>query len=216
MITPFFRSVVLDVDSTLSGVEGIDWLAARRGADVAARIAQLTERAMSGEITLDQIYGQRLVLVQPSVADVEALSRAYVAALAPGAAEALRLWHEAGVRVTLVSGGLRHAISPLASSLGVGDDDLHAVAVYWDADGSYTGFDTGSPLTTHQGKARIVADLGLPGPVLAVGDGATDLAMKPVVEKFVAFTGFVRRDAVVSNADHVAAAFYELTEIVLP
>ena len=156
------------------------------------------------------------MLVQPSVADVEALSRAYVAALAPGAGDALRLWHEAGVRVTLVSGGIRHGISPLASSLGVGDDDLHAVAVYWDEDGSYTGFDTGSPLTTHQGKARIVAGLGLPGPVLAVGDGATDLAMQPVVETFVAFIGFVRRDSVVTNADRVAASFSELTGIVLP
>ena len=31
-----FRSVILDVDSTLSGVEGIDWLAALRGREVEA------------------------------------------------------------------------------------------------------------------------------------------------------------------------------------
>ena len=36
-----FASVVLDVDSTLCGVEGIDWLAARRGAEAGALIAKL-------------------------------------------------------------------------------------------------------------------------------------------------------------------------------
>ena len=41
-----FASVVLDVDSTLCGIEGIDFLAARRGPDVGERIAELTDRAM--------------------------------------------------------------------------------------------------------------------------------------------------------------------------
>ena len=53
-----FASVVLDVDSTLCGVEGVDWLAQRRGADVAARTRALTERAMNGEIPLDSVYGE--------------------------------------------------------------------------------------------------------------------------------------------------------------
>ena len=34
-----YRSVILDVDSTLCAIEGIDWLAAQRGPEVAARIA---------------------------------------------------------------------------------------------------------------------------------------------------------------------------------
>ena len=33
-----FASVVLDVDSTLCGVEGIDWLAQRRGPEMADRV----------------------------------------------------------------------------------------------------------------------------------------------------------------------------------
>jgi phosphoserine phosphatase len=45
---PRFASVFLDVDSTLCGVEGIDFLAQRRGPDVAARVTEATERAMRG------------------------------------------------------------------------------------------------------------------------------------------------------------------------
>ena len=80
-----FASVILDVDSTLSGIEGIDWLAERRGAVVAAEVARLTERAMDGAITLDEVYDLRLQLVQPSRADCEQLGVAYKEAMAPGA-----------------------------------------------------------------------------------------------------------------------------------
>ena len=51
---PRYRSVILDVDSTLCGVEGIDWLARQRGADVAEQTALLTQRAMAGEIRAAQ------------------------------------------------------------------------------------------------------------------------------------------------------------------
>ena len=36
---------MLDVDSTLTGIEGIDWLAERRGPDLAAEIGELTRQA---------------------------------------------------------------------------------------------------------------------------------------------------------------------------
>jgi phosphoserine phosphatase len=61
-----FASVILDVDSTLTGIEGIDWLAEHRGADLGARVTELTDRAMRGEIALDAVYGERLALVRPS------------------------------------------------------------------------------------------------------------------------------------------------------
>lgn len=59
------RSVVFDADSTLVGIEGIDWLAARRPSAVAERIAALTEAAMAGERTLEEVYGPRMDAVAP-------------------------------------------------------------------------------------------------------------------------------------------------------
>jgi hypothetical protein len=49
-----------------------------------------------------------------------------------------------------------------------------------------------------------------------VGDGSTDLAMRPAVDRFVGFTGFVRRDVVVEQADALIQTFDELTRLVLP
>lgn len=210
-----FASVVLDVDSTLCGIEGIDWLAGRRGGDAARRVAELTERAMRGEIALDAVYGERLALVRPTRADVETLGEAYLSALAPGAADSVRALRSAGRRVAIVSGGLREALLPLATLLGVVEGDVRAVSVAFDAGGEYAGYDVASPLATSGGKRQVAESLALPRRTLAVGDGATDLAMRPAVDAFAAFTGFVRRDAVVRAADHTIDSFDQLVELVL-
>lgn len=211
---PRFSAVVLDVDSTLCDIEGIDWLARRRGAAVAEAVAELTARSMAGEVALDAVYGERLALVRPTAAEVAALADAYVAALAPGAREAVAQLRTAGVRLLLVSGGLREAILPVARQLGFADGDVHAVPVRFTAAGDFDAL-APSPLTTQAGKATVVRALALPAPALAVGDGATDLALRPVVSAFAAFTGFVRREAVVREADHVLASFDDLLELVL-
>ena len=205
-----FASVVLDVDSTLCGVEGIDWLAQRRGPEMADRVRALTDRAMNGEITLDAVYGERLSMIQPRNDDIEALSRVYRQTIAPGAAEAIRTLLDGRVNVVLVSGGIRQAIAPLARELGV---PVHAVELRWDASGEYTGFDATSPLVTQQGKRDVVRKLALPKPVLTVGDGSTDIAMKEVSDRFVAFTGFHRRAQVVQAADGEIGSFAELVTL---
>lgn len=210
------RSLVLDVDSTLAGIEGIDWLAARRGEAVSRRISELTARAMQGGLPLEQVYGARLAEIRPTRDEIEALSRAYVDAVAPGAVETIARLRGAGVHVVLISGGIRRALLGLASLLGIGLGDVHAVSVRFDAIGDYAGYDTASPLTTSEGKRIVVAGLGLEGPIVAVGDGATDVAVRDVVDVFVAYTGFARRESVVSAADAVASSFAELERLVLP
>lgn len=215
MTAPRFASVVLDVDSTVSGIEGIDWLARRRGGTVAADIARLTADAMRGAIPLEDVYGRRLSIIRPTRAEVEALANAYVAAIATDCPATIASLRRAGIRLALVSGGIRQALIPLARYLGVGPGDLHAVDLEFDADGNYASFDESSPLTTSSGKATVVASLGLPRPILAVGDGHTDLAMRSAVDSFAAFTGFTARDAVVRGADSVMKSFRDLARAVL-
>ena len=210
-----FASIVLDVDSTLCGIEGIDWLAARRGPEAGVRIAELTDRAMNGELPLDAVYGERLGVVRPTRDDLDALAAAYGQSLAPGAVAAVERMRAAGRRIVLVSGGLRNAILPVARRLGIDDTDVHAVNVLVSREGEYETYDAHSPMTTAEGKRSVVAALALPRRLVAVGDGATDLAIRPVADAFVAFTGFVRRDPVVAGADAVVDSFDQLVELVL-
>lgn len=210
-----FAAVVLDVDSTLCAIEGIDWLAGLRDDTVAAAIADLTDRAMDGTVALDAVYGERLALVRPTRDEVAALADAYRAALSAGAADAIARLRAAGVRVVLVSGGLREAILPVAADLGIAAADVHAVGVLRGGDGAYAGFEAASPLATADGKRTVVERLALPRPALGVGDGMTDLAARPALDAFAAFAGVVRRDAVVREADHVLTTFDQLAELVL-
>ncbi|MBW8772978.1 MAG: HAD-IB family phosphatase [Gemmatimonadetes bacterium] len=211
-----FRSVVLDVDSTLSGIEGIDWLAALRGPDLAARIGELTREAMDGTTPIDRLYGRRLELVRPTRAELGELARAYATSAAPGARDTIDRMRRAGLEVRVISGGIRGAILPFAAWLGLSPEAVRAVEVRTDPEGRYMDWDEASPLATPTGKEVVLRSLGLPMPVLAVGDGSTDLAMRAAGATFAAFTGFVRRDAVVRAADHAVSSFDELRSLVLP
>jgi phosphoserine phosphatase len=206
---------VLDVHATLCAIFGIVWLAARRGPQAGARIAELTDRAMNGDLALDAVYGERLGAVRPTRSDLAALAVAYESALAPGAADAIARMRAAGRRIVLVSGGLRNAILPVARGLGIDETDVHAVNVLVDDAGEYETYDAHSPMTTAEGKRAVVAALDLPRRLAAVGDGATDLAIRPVADAFFAFTGYVRREPVVAGADAVVETFDQLVELVL-
>jgi phosphoserine phosphatase len=213
---PAFASVVLDVDSTVSGVEGIEWLASRRSPDVAGEIARLTTQATEGEIKLESVYAKRLQAVLPTESEVAELARFYERRLAPRAAEVIAELRENGVQLVLVSGGIRQAVQPLGLRLGFTPAEIFAVRVIFRDDGSYAGYDDLSPLTTTTGKAAVVQRLYLPRPLLAVGDGITDLAARPAADAFAAFTGFAYRPAVVRAADHELSTFDQLLRLVMP
>ena len=208
------RSIVLDVDSTLCGIEGIDWLAERRAPEVAEKVALETAIAMRGELPLESVYARRLSLVSPSRAEVEALADAYASAVAPDAGRFISMWLERGIFVALLTGGIRQAITPMAAKLGIHAERVFAVEVLFDHTGSYAGFDDTSPLTTAMGKRDVLAAMNAPRAILVVGDGSTDLATRGVTDAFAAFTGFVERGPVMREADFVVASFEEIDRIV--
>lgn len=210
-----FNSIILDVDSTLSAVEGIDWLAAQRGPDIEAWSAALTERAMEGEIPIDAVYGERMRIVKPTLPEIRQLGKVYVERMATHAAETIEALRAHDVEVIMVSGGLREGILPLAGELGVEEENVYAVSVFFDEHGEYAGFDEGSLLTRQSGKRIIVGQMDLKGPILAVGDGMTDCEIKSVVQGFAAFTGFTRREAVIAQADYVIENFDQLRNLIL-
>jgi phosphoserine phosphatase len=130
----------------------------------------------------------------------------------------VRAMQRAGAHVVIVSGGARQALLPLAAHVGVAAADVHAVDLRFGDDGGYADFDRTSPLTRHFGKAACVRALGLAPPVVAIGDGSTDLVIRAegACDAFVAFTGFARREDVVAAADAACGSFGELLSLLLP
>lgn len=210
-----FTSVVLDVDSTLTSLEGIDWLATLRGDDVAREIASLTDRAMAGEVSLESVYAERLSLIRPTRDEIALLARAYIREVQPGARALCAVLSASGSEITLLSGGLRDAIIPFAAYLDIPASRVHAVSVQYDGDGRYASLDGVQPLATQRGKPATLFSLGLARPLVMVGDGSTDAAVRGISDKFIAYTGVARRANVVAVADAEARDFSELHDLLL-
>jgi phosphoserine phosphatase len=170
---------------------------------------------MEGKLPIEKVYGERMRAVKPTMAELQQLSREYIARIAPGALKMFTDMQARGIKIVMVSGGLRESILPLARKLGVDEKNVHAVSVFFDDDGGYAGFDEQSLLTQQTGKRTTVRDMSLKGPILAVGDGMTDSEIKPVVDAFAAFTEFTRRQPVIERADFVIENFDQLRELIL-
>jgi phosphoserine phosphatase len=194
-------AVVFDCDSTLSAIEGIDELAAGCRDEVEA----LTESAMRGEVALEAVYGRRLELIQPSRAALDGLARLYVERIVPDAADVVAALGFEGIDVRIMSGGLLPAVVAVAQALGIAEAKVAAVDIHFADDGVYRGFDHRSPLARGGGKREVMQlwrqEIG--GPVMMVGDGATDLEARGVADCFVAYAGVVHRAQVVAAADIV-------------
>src|SRR5688572_5351526 len=162
-----YRSVVFDCDSTLSAIEGIDELAG----PLRAPVAELTARAMRGEVPLEEVYGRRLALIQPTRESVEALAERYIDGLVPDAREVIAALHAAGIVVRVMSGGLLPPVRAVARALGLADGDVGAVDIRFDGRGAYAGFDDASPLARAGGKRELLAAWRkeLPAPIMLVG-----------------------------------------------
>lgn len=192
-----YRHIFFDVDSTLVTIEGIDVLANGN-----PEIAQLTARAMNGEIPLDQVYARRLELIRPTESAVDALGRRYIDALTIGAYDLVRTLRDAGAQVHLVTAGIAQAIAPLAKHLGIAERAVHAVKLVFE-NGQYRDFDRRSFLAKQGGKELVVRDVRARshGKAAFIGDGASDLEAKPAVDLFIGFGGVARRERVKENAD---------------
>jgi phosphoserine phosphatase len=194
-------SVVFDCDSTLSAIEGIEYISA----DHIDAVEALTREAMDGLTPLESVYGRRLDLIRPDRATVDRLTSAYIDTLTEDAREVVAALMAEGIRVRVLSGGLLPAVRGLAQELGLGPGDVAAVDVMFGADGSWRGYDAASPLARAGGKAEVLGGwrATMASPVMLVGDGATDAEAKDAVDVFVAYCGLVERPAVVAAADAV-------------
>ena len=167
-------TVILDVDSCISAINGIDWLAARRGERVAEHVAALTERVRAGAMPPGQAYAERLAAIRPHRTDMDALSRAYVEAIVPGCPDVIARLRRAGIHVLIVSHGPANATYRLAYRLGFEATDVHAVSIRFDALGAYAGFDGSSRLATVSDRRVFLDDLDVDAPMLVIGDGPAE------------------------------------------
>lgn len=170
------KLLVADMDSTMITVECIDELADYAG--IKPQIAEVTERAMRGELDFAAALDARVALLKglPESAIDQCLEERV--RLMPGAELLVQTMRARGAHTILVSGGFTRFAEPVGTRIGF---DRRIANVLEIEGGKLTGtvtrpiVDSSTKETTLLGA---IAELGLaPEQTMAVGDGANDLAM---------------------------------------
>jgi len=203
--------LLLDCDSTLSAIEGIDELARMAGPETFAAVEAMTRDAMEGRVPIDTVMRRRLDLIRPSRAMVDAVGRLYVENVEPDAAAAIAVARAGDWTPVIVSGGFVEAIRPLADRLGIAR--IEAVGLRFADDGTYAGYEATHPAAHTGGKTRIVAQLRAelaPERVVMVGDGVTDLETADSVDRFIGFGRYSDRQRVREGAGRFIRSMAEL------
>jgi phosphoserine phosphatase len=169
------RLFVSDMDSTMIGQECIDELADYAG--LKDKIADITERAMQGELDFESALRERVGLL--AGLDESAIAQCLAERIKPmsGAKTLVATLHAHGCRTVLVTGGFHHFADPVAENLGferVVGNRLSVVG------GMLTGELDGPITDSGVKKAALeeeMAQLGGGATSLATGDGANDIPM---------------------------------------
>ncbi|RSL88008.1 hypothetical protein CEP52_015340 [Fusarium oligoseptatum] len=173
------RLVVFDMDSTLITQEVIDLLAdhVKDPPDLPVRVAEITHRAMMGELEFEGSFRERVALLKGLPATLFEDLRP-VLDVTRGVPELIRALTRLGVKTAVLSGGFQPLTGWLAGQLGI--DYAHANNVVIENEKL-----TGEVRGIIVGKERkrdllmeIAAKEGIDlSQVIAVGDGANDLLM---------------------------------------
>ncbi len=176
---------VFDFDSTLMDGETIDFLAKELGLE--EQVAQITERAMAGELDFFDSLIERVALLK-GLEEQKVNAICQNLPLMPGAAKTIEALKEMGFMVVCFSGGFRNATKPICASLGIDADFsnyLHA------KDGILTGLVGGEMMfSSSKGEMlkRLQKLMGISKEqTMVVGDGANDISMFQYASVKVAF-----------------------------
>ncbi len=171
------KAVLLaDMDSTMIEQECIDELADMAG--VGPRVADITARAMNGELNFHEALIERVALLAGLDERVIQQVLDERITIAPGGRVLIATMRAQGAYCALVSGGFTAFTAPIAAELGFHE---HRANTLLADDGVLTGH-VGLPILGREAKIealeQIATQHGLtPADAIVVGDGANDLGM---------------------------------------
>jgi len=166
---------VSDMDSTMIAAECIDELADYAG--IKGQIAEITERAMQGELDFASALTERVALLKDLGEDAIRRCLAERITAMPGARTLVATLKAKGCFTVLVTGGFHQFADPVAEELGFERVVANRLAVH---DGKLTGGLVGGITDSNVKREVLLEEMAARGEnavSLAMGDGANDIPM---------------------------------------
>ena len=170
------RVLLADMDSTMIQQECIDELADEAG--VGARVAEITRRAMNGELDFEAALRERVGLLKGlPVAVIDRVIRDRIT-LMPGGPALVATMRANGAYAALVSGGFTAFTARIAQVLGFDENRANTL----NSKGDLLDGTVAEPILGRQAKVDALENITrrlsiTEAAVMAVGDGANDLGM---------------------------------------
>lgn len=170
------KLLVADMDSTMITIECIDELADYAG--IKAQIADVTERAMRGELDFAEALRARVALLKDLDEAKIDLCRAERVKIMPGAQALVRTMVRRGAQTVLVSGGFTRFAGPVGAEIGFQKVVANVLGI---ENGRLTGAVADPIVDSARKKQELEAAMATHGiaadRTMAVGDGANDIPM---------------------------------------
>jgi D-3-phosphoglycerate dehydrogenase / 2-oxoglutarate reductase len=208
---------VIDFDSTITKVEGLDQLAAialsknPNGEEVVTKIKNITDLGMNGELSFSEALNQRIELLRANKSHIAELVEFLKLNISDSFLRNKNFLTEYADRILVVSSGFKEFIIPIVTQLGLLPDNVYANTFVFNNQGDIIGVDTDNVLSQNGGKIALLKNLALEGHVSVIGDGYTDYEIKKagLADRFYAFIENVERPKVTAQADFVIKSLDE-------
>jgi phosphoserine phosphatase len=204
--------LIADMDSTIIPVECIDEIADFAG--VKLQVADITARAMAGELDFEDALRARLALIRGLPED--SLSRIFAEriSLNPGARILIRTMTYHGAHTALVSGGFTYFTERVAAAAGFAEHRANRLLI---ENGALSG-EVSEPILGRAAKLQALIEITCrfgfgADAAMAVGDGANDISMIEAAGLGVAFHAKpvleAKANAVIRHCDLTALLYLQ-------
>lgn len=204
------KNIIFDFDSTLIQKESLELILEpllEGDSDKLAEIEKITNLGMQGELNFRDSLEQRLAIASPTKQSIQGFADKYCPEILTNEIkELIEKLKANGYQIWIFSGGLTESIEPFAEYLQIPKENVFAVEVQWNNDGSFKSLNNINGACDSKLVAFEKVRDRFEGEIIAVGDGYTDYQLfeAGLADKFIAYTEHIERENVVEKAESTA------------